>query len=620
MTSVLSASYAPARGAPISDVIFASGLGLGILVLVFGLGALYVRGRLPALDRLADWSERKSGLPAWAAIPFAVAWASLTSAVFGFYWDVSWHIDRGRDPGPFANPAHWWIFIGLVGIAIAGALSVLLGSRGPAATSIRIGRRLQPPTGGLLLLATGGIALAGFPLDDIWHRLFGQDVTLWGPTHIQMIAGASLATLAIFVLGIEAMRMTGRVKDSDGHRVLPRFLPTFPWVVGGGAFLLGLSTLQGEFDYGVPQFRQLYHPVLIMLAAGIGLVAVRMRAGRGSALGAAVFFLVIRSTLTLIISVGLGRSLLHFPLYLPEALLVEVVALRTGVERPLRFALASGALIGTVGLAAEWGWSHAWAVLPWHWSLLPEAAPLGFAAAVAGSVIGALVGRALSEDPVRRARIPVAAIVGAWAVALFCIAYPLPMTANTSQRATVSLHTTHRFPTHTVLATVRLHPADAASGANWFTITSWQGAGPGDGGLVIADMRPVGPGVYRTDRAVPVDGQWKTILRLQVGNALQVVPIFMPEDPAIPAHIIPAFPHFTRSFERDKKALQREAVGGSVGLERGAYGAVGLLGLFWLVAFGWGLRRIRLTRASSPRGVSWTRRTRTPYTVRSASG
>ena len=68
MTSVLSASYAPARGAPISDVIFASGLGLGILVLVFGLGALYVRGRLPALDRLADWSERKSGLPAWAAI------------------------------------------------------------------------------------------------------------------------------------------------------------------------------------------------------------------------------------------------------------------------------------------------------------------------------------------------------------------------------------------------------------------------------------------------------------------------------------------------------------------------------------------------------------------------
>ena len=34
-------------------------------------------------------------------------------------------------------------------------------------------------------------ALVGFPLDDGWHRLFGQDVTLWGPTHLMLIGGAS---------------------------------------------------------------------------------------------------------------------------------------------------------------------------------------------------------------------------------------------------------------------------------------------------------------------------------------------------------------------------------------------------------------------------------------------
>src|SRR5207253_1397581 len=161
---------------------------------------------------------------------------------------------------------HWWIFIGLLGLAIAGALSVLLGSRRPSRTAIRI-KSLRAPAGGLLLLVTGGIALAGFPLDDIWHRLFGQDVTLWGPTHIQMIAGASLATLALFVLGIEAIRTRDRSRSTDGHAIRNKL----PWLFGGGAFLLGLSTLQGEFDYGVPQFRQLYHPVLIMLAAGIGL-------------------------------------------------------------------------------------------------------------------------------------------------------------------------------------------------------------------------------------------------------------------------------------------------------------------------------------------------------------
>ena len=35
-----------------------------------------------------------------------------------------------------------------------------------------------------------------------------------------------------------------------------------------GSFLVALSTFQGEFDFGVPQFRQVLHPVLIMLAAG----------------------------------------------------------------------------------------------------------------------------------------------------------------------------------------------------------------------------------------------------------------------------------------------------------------------------------------------------------------
>ena len=91
--------------------------------------------------------------------------------------------------------------------------------------------------------------------------------------------------------------------------------------------------------------------------------------------------MALRGTLTLIISVGLGRSLLHFPLYLPEAVLAELAALRIARERLLRVALLSGVLIGTIGLAAEWAWSHAWMPLPWHASLLPGAALLGFAAA-----------------------------------------------------------------------------------------------------------------------------------------------------------------------------------------------------------------------------------------------
>ncbi|MFN2544227.1 MAG: hypothetical protein ABR600_06610 [Actinomycetota bacterium] len=604
---------APARGAPLQDVLFASLVGAVLFGGVLVIGALYVAGRLPLLDRLSERVERASGLPGWAAVPFELAGASLAAAVFGFYWDVSWHIDRGRDPGPFANPAHWFIFIGLGGIALAGAVSVLLGSNKPPATAVRIGRRLCSPIGGLLLLLSGGVALLGFPLDDVWHRLFGQDVTLWGPTHIQMIAGASLATLALLVLESEARRTVG----TDA---LMRGPMRARWIVGTAGFLVGLSTLQAEFDFGVPQFRQLFHPILIMLAAGIALVAVRIRGGRGSALGAAVGFLAIRGVLTLLIGPGLGRSVLHFPLYLPEAVLVELVALRIPRERPLRLALTAGVLIGTVGLAAEWGWSHLFMPLPWHLSLLPEAAIFGLAAAVAGSVVGALVGRALAEDRIRSSRIPVAPVVAVTAAILICLAYPLPMTADPTHRATVTLQTVTPFPHRTMTATVHLDPPGLADHADWFNVTAWQGARHGDGGLVISDLEPVAPGVYHTTEPFPVDGEWKALIRLETGNALEVVPVYMPLDPAIPANLIPATPRFTRHFVRDKTALQREAAGGSSGLQLAAYIALALIAVSWLAAFGWGLRRLRLTSENAPEIAPWTPPEPSPYTVRSASG
>ena len=58
----------------------------------------------------------------------------------------------------------------------------------------------------MLLAACGAFALAGFPLDDLWHRLFGQDVTLWGPTHLMLIGGAGMTLIAQAVLLQEGLR------------------------------------------------------------------------------------------------------------------------------------------------------------------------------------------------------------------------------------------------------------------------------------------------------------------------------------------------------------------------------------------------------------------------------
>src|SRR5207244_5836978 len=226
-------------------------------------------GRIAWLGRLAGLGERLTGLPGWASIPASVLGGSLLIAVFGMYWDISLHIDNGRDPGPLANPAHYLILFGLYGVFASGCLAIALPKDRPGPAAIRIRSDWYAPVGGLLIAACGAFALIGFPLDDMWHRLFGQDVTLWGPTHLMLFGGASMTLIGQAVLLQEGMRArrAARRESGGGTRDLP--LITAVRRVGMmGGLLIGLSTFQGEFDFGVPQFRFIFQPLLIALAAG----------------------------------------------------------------------------------------------------------------------------------------------------------------------------------------------------------------------------------------------------------------------------------------------------------------------------------------------------------------
>ena len=78
-------------------------------------------------------------------------------------------------------------------------------------------------------------------------------------------------------------------------------------------------------------------------------------------------------------------------------------------------------------------------------------------------------------------------------------------------------------------------------------------------------MREVSPGVYRSSEPIPVYGNWKTTLRLHTGNVVAGLPIFLPEDKAIPAKEVPAEAQMTRDFVLDKKNLQREQKSGVPG-------------------------------------------------------
>jgi hypothetical protein len=529
--------------------------------------------------------ERVAGMPARYVVPVLVASVSLQVAVLGMYWDVGYHIDHGRDQGVLTL-AHLLIVAGLQGIVVAALLHGAM--RGPAARNERripaLGLRLSP--GGIVMLACGAIALLGFPLDAGWHALFGEDVTLWGPTHLFMIGGAGVSTLGLWMVMRQGFEL-GR----------PRRIARRAQLRIAGALLIGLSTFQAEFDFGVPQFQLLYQPVLIAFAAGVALVCARSVLGRWGAFQVLGIYFAIRGLLALFVGVAVGYTTPHFPLYVAEAAAVELAAL-VARRAPLRFALLAGVGIATVGLAAEWGWSHVWMPHPWPASLLPEAPIVALGAAVAGSVLGARIAQSLAMPGSELAVLPRRSTALAGVVALVALLVPLPRTGGDGTRAAI-------VPTPAghgqVRLSVALEPSDAARGNQWFEVLSWQGRTPGRT-RQLTQLREIGPGRYTTERPVPVGGNWKTMLRLAKGSHLQALPVYLPPSPQSGR---PGVPLAARSgrMAADTFLLQREARGGPGWLTTAAYAVLAAIVALWLGLLTWALG------LAEPRGPAEARAT-----------
>ena len=581
---LLAASQPPAAGAGLDQVALATGGAAVATAILLWICISHRNGRIKWLGRLAGFAEGETGVAGWSSLPGAMLGISLLTAVFGMYWDISLHIDNGRDPGPLANPAHYFILAGLYGVLASGVLSIALTTDKPSKAAIRLPNGWWAPLGAVVVITCGAVSLVAFPLDDIWHRLFGQDVTLWGPTHLLLIGGASFSILGQWILDIE------------GHKA-----PTKPAREGSvftyvrnvslvGSLLIGLSTFQAEFDFSVPQFRLVWQPLLLALAAGIGLVAARVRLGRGGAIAAALFFIGLRGILSLLVGPIFGETTPHFPLYIVEAVLVELVALRWARKSPLTLGAISGLLIGTIGFAAEYAWANVVDTIGWPPSLIPEGVACALVAGVAGGVIGGWIGRSVSDVPVEE-KLPRWVVPAAAVAAVAVIGWAIPMPNGTPPKATLSLAPAPNLgKTSQVLVTAKLDPPDAAENSRWFVVTAWQGKRKS----IVSDMKKIGDGVYRAETPIPVGGtDWKATLRLQRGRAVLGLPLYLPEDKAIPVKKVQAKDGETTQFVRDKKLLQREQKKGIPGfLTLAAYIGVMLIWVGMVVVVAWGLARL----------------------------
>ena len=507
--------------------------GIGLLVRAYRAGS----GTRGLVSRLEAGLEKTSHRPAWAAGGMQLAMWSLTTAFLGFMWDVAWHADTGRDKELLTVP-HMLILVGLGGIFTAGVLAIALATRSGAQAGWAIGRWRIPYSAAPLALIGFG-ALIGFPLDDYWHAVYGIDVTLWSPTHMLMICGASLAPIAVWLMSVESRG--GRAATG---RVAPRL---------AGAVLIGLSTAQLEFDMSIAQWQLLYQPVLIALAAAVALVAARAAFGRGGALLPVFGFLVARVAFALLLGPAFGYVVPHFPLYLGEALCVEVAFLALPKARPLVQGLVAGALIGTVGIAVEWVWVGLWYAHPWSASLLPYLwmAP---AIAVAGGVVGVGMGRVLSG---RRAELPVPLVVAALAAIGLLLASHLPL--RDADNAMVTVKARNVGATSNVNLDVTVSPASITKNADWFEVVAWQGHAP------VRDIPLVrtGPGTYRSTESVPTGGTWKSLVMLARGDVLEAVPVSFPPDPSagLPGIAVPQ--SRTQPFQPASHYLMRESHAGT---------------------------------------------------------
>ncbi len=168
-------------------------------------------------------------------VDFTVLAGGLVS-VIGSYWDIQWHFTIGRDS--FFIPPHLLVYLG-VSLVLVGSVAGLSVVRGIRARHLH--RKLRNAV--LAILGSVCAIVLAAPIDNLWHQIFGLDVTVWSPPHILLIAGG-------FAYGISFIyfeRLYLHIAKMEGVRKFTS--DEFKLELMCAIVLAGLNLLVAEFEY-----------------------------------------------------------------------------------------------------------------------------------------------------------------------------------------------------------------------------------------------------------------------------------------------------------------------------------------------------------------------------------
>ncbi len=150
--------------------------------------------------------------------------AAKTVSGWGVQWDIRWHLVIGRDSfwiAPHVMTYAGVVLIILISLAVLGRQTWRARGAAPPPGTMRAFGLVGTPG---FHLSWWGIALTvlAAPIDDLWHRLFGVDVTLWSPPHLLGLLGAQVNSVACLLIAVELWpaRSAGRRAALVGTGIL----------------------------------------------------------------------------------------------------------------------------------------------------------------------------------------------------------------------------------------------------------------------------------------------------------------------------------------------------------------------------------------------------------------